>query len=188
MILGPNSKGRRMEDRSIRRVLLSLGFLAASAAAQAQITVGAHLYTFHTNKDMHDDTPGVYAVWPVGVAGGKLITGVYRNSLNDEGERRRVSVYAGQVWAHGRYSLTAALATGYQRKKAYDMQFCPKDGAEYVKCWKTVGFVNSRLAPLVAPSATFPEARQYLGGLTPRLTLLAGKHSAAVHLSLEARL
>lgn len=151
----------------------------------AAIVLGAHLYTHHANKDMRDDTPGIYAVAPgVGVLGGSLTGGVYRNSLG------RTSVYLGQSWQSesGRFGLTLALASGYQYRNERGAEIAPPQGTKFVggPLYATVrtGHTSALLAPIVAPSIAFPEAKPYLLGATPRLSLVGYKHGA-LHLSLE---
>lgn len=148
----------------------------------AALVIGLHAYTHHANKAMDDNTPGIYAVAPgVGVLGGSLTAGAYRNSIG------RPSVYVGQTWEYGRYGLTVAAVTGYTIKTRYGQDVCrpgyisvPENPCRL----DSAGHTRHLLAPLVAPSISFPEAVPYIG-VAPRLSLVGLKGGAAVHLSLE---
>lgn len=172
-----------------RYVLTCLASLAAAASlvvaedVQADpVVVGVHLYTHHTNAEYHDNTPGLYAIFPVGVAGGKLTAGFYVNSLHQLNGERRHTFYVGQSWEWGRWGVVAALGTGYERKR-YTFEVPRRRGGGTITYSAESGFSSTKLTPLIAPSVTIPEAQRYLG-VTPRITFLPAKHSA-VHLSIE---
>lgn len=152
-----------------------LALLAAAGAAQAQITVGAHLYTAHADSRAEDDTTGLYAVAPSGIAGGRLVAGFFRNSLNLPGTERRTSAYLGNAWQRGRWGLMLGAGTGYERE-------C-REAFSGTYCW---GWSKHRIAPMVVPSMTIPEAAKVIG-VTPRLSLVRG-NGFGIHLSIEKAL
>lgn len=84
-------------------------YLAAALAvyvdrAQAETTVGVHLYTYHIEPRMgyNNVNPGLYVVQD-----GKT-AGVYLNS------ERRLSTYVGWTLQHGGWGLTLGAVAGYR--------------------------------------------------------------------------
>lgn len=161
----------------------ALVLTVATDHAQAEdAVVGAHLHTVHFDSDKdkppgfetRDSTPGIYIRTSSG-----LTAGLVRNSLG------RPSAYLAQTWAtdNERWALTLGAMTGYKHKIIRGQHVC-RDGytdAPESRCEFKHGETNALLRPLIAPSWSWIEARQYIGA-TPRVALL-GK---GVHLSVEA--
>jgi hypothetical protein len=142
-----------------------LGTLPNKCKAQ---TVGVHIATKHFDDHSHTSTPGLYAVLPVGVLGGRVVLGGYRNSLTTP--KRRTSFYVAQTWEWGRYSAMVGVVSGYHVEE----DSC---GERCVRKW---GHTRGALGPIAAVSVAWPEAKPLLGAV-PRLSLIP----AGVHLSLE---
>jgi hypothetical protein len=153
----------------VRRAAFTLvcgAALLCAGAASAQITLGLHAATAHVSKDAKDDNPGLYAVAPFGIAGGRVMLGGYRNSLNTT--PRRTSLYFGQTWQFDNWSLAAIVVSGYDKRRYLDRE---------------EGFWHQKWMPVVVPSYALPP----VFGVTPRLSLV-GVKKPAIHLSLETTL
>lgn len=155
-------------------------------ATAASLVIGAHLHTFHVGREKapaglrnSDSTPGLYVRSDSG-----LTAGIARNSL------RRTSLYLAQTWEteSGRFAITAGAITGYRNRKVYGQHVCPAGHYHLPEigapCSYRHGTTNAHLRPLIAPSWAWIEARQYLGGATPRVVLLGKGISFAVEMPL----
>lgn len=83
----------------------AIAWPAASAAMEMPQSVGLHTLSLHSDSGYNGVNPGVYAVWPNGVAGG-----AFHNSYE------RTSAYAGWFWhidSAQRFGVLFGAATGY---------------------------------------------------------------------------
>lgn len=157
------------------------------ATAVASLVIGAHVYTAHApghdGPALQDFNPGLYAKFDTPLVDGVTV-GLYRNSYD------RWTVYGGKTWetSGGRFALTLGLGTGYKFKRIYGSgDVCPAGGAADAQCWRDWGNSKSTLRVIGAASVAFPEAKPYLLGATPRLSLVRG-NGFGIHLSIEKAL
>lgn len=148
--------------------------------------IGLHLLSMHAQPtdgwetEYRTSTPGVYVKAPVGVLGGDVTAGIFRNSIG------RTSVYLGQTWttADGRWSLLVGGVTGYERREWVGKnESCERHGRHIDDgqwCQVSSGQGRSRIQPMLVPSYAAPA----MWGMTPRISVaLSGV--PALHLSLE---
>lgn len=140
------------------RFLATVVFALFCASVQA-FTGGLHVQSLHIPARENDNNAnyGLYIRTDSG-----LTAGGYRNTL------RRNSIYLGQTFEYGQFSLTLGGITGYQQK----------DGEGYSRGAITLLGVVSYASPI------------QIMGLTPRFSLVPGhlvKARSVVHLSVERR-
>lgn len=84
---------------------LAVAWPVAAAALDAPQTLGVHTVSVHSASGYNGVNPGLYALWPNGVA-----VGAFHNSY------RRNSAYAGWLWSIDRgqrFGVLLGAATGY---------------------------------------------------------------------------
>lgn len=86
----------------MKYLVLALALFAASV--QAEVTVGLHLASVHTEDNYNNDNLGGY------VKVGNIVVGSYYNSV------RRQSTYAAYVWQMGPVAIATGLITGYRNE------------------------------------------------------------------------
>jgi hypothetical protein len=137
---------------------------AAPVAAEAH-TVGAHLVSVHIpgNLGRNNTNTGLSYRHDSGA-----MVGFFRNSIN------RTSVYVAYQLSVGPVDVALGATTGYKeqcRVTETGRTFCS-------------GYSPKHWTPLVVPSYALPA----VSGFVPRLSIVPGRQSTALHLSIERSL
>ena len=100
-----------MNARRLSPLVCLLACLLASLAAKAQVTVGVHLASVHSQPGYNNTNPGVYLQ-----AGNGITLGTYRNSVRAQSSYLAYTLHsAPQAWAgDARLSLSMGAVSGYR--------------------------------------------------------------------------
>lgn len=158
-------------------ILLVVLAINTFATAQAQ-TVGLHVASVHVpSRDGYNNANvGAFYRHDNG-----LMAGVYHNSLG------RTSVYGAYQFPVGPIDIAVGMVSGYKQecwKERHSSTELFKGGVVVTKSWsewKCKGTGRHEWMPMVVPSYRFGEVL----GVHPRLSVVLGERTTALHLSIE---